>query len=42
MKPCTKNYNDGGAHTATVIDGVACCVACGQPIANHGKKKGKS
>lgn len=34
-KPCTRNYKDGGAHTMQVINGVACCVSCRQPIKEH-------
>lgn len=34
-KPCNKNYNDGGAHTVKIIDGVPYCPSCNLPTKDH-------
>lgn len=35
IEPCDKVFNDYGAHTVTIIDGVICCPSCKQPIKEH-------
>jgi hypothetical protein len=39
IKPCTRVYDDGGAHTMRIKDGIATCVGCGWPIKDHKKDK---
>lgn len=36
-KPCTRNYNDGNAHSVRIRNGSAICVTCSFPIGEHGK-----
>lgn len=41
MTICDRNYDDGGAYTASIKDGIVVCVSCGFPIKEH-KQRGSS
>lgn len=34
-KTCDRIYQNEGAYTATIINGVACCASCKQPLKEH-------
>lgn len=37
-EPCSRNFNDGGAHTVRVTNGIAYCLSCNQPTRKHIKQ----
>jgi len=33
--PCDRIFNDGGAHTVRMKNGIAYCTSCGFPVKEH-------